>query len=163
MNRWSKTTFLADEIGLLVRHFGIERVRRALAKVSIEDDIRLRLANRKQAPSGQEPTHKNGAKALELIREIDPEKYHLLNEFLSHLKRRAVLPESQDIRYFAQMVGLKEITGKSREDMVSKLIHFLVDQPIEKLRIGIKNAANISEQQRMMGFSILTDKLLGKS
>jgi hypothetical protein len=98
-----------------------------------------------------------------LIRESNPDKYALLREFLHRLKDRRVLPESQDIRFFAQMIGLKEITGKSREEMLSKLMYFLVELPIEKLRTSIKGAADISEQQRNMGFSILTDKLLGKS
>jgi hypothetical protein len=85
-----------------------------------------------------------------------------LSGFIVHLKGRQVLPESQDIRHFAQIIGLKEISGKSREDMISKLIPFLMEQPLEKLRSDVESANNISEQQRQMGFSLLTDKLLGK-
>jgi hypothetical protein len=108
------------------------------------------------------PISANGNSAIEPIRGTQPEKHHLLNEFLIRLKSRQVLPESQDIRYFAQMVGLKDISGKSREDMLPKLIRFLVEQPIEKLRTDVEKASNISEQQRQMGFSLLADKLLGK-
>jgi len=86
----------------------------------------------------------------------------LLSEFLGHLKNREILPESQDIRLFAQLIGLKDIGGKSRRDMIPALMRFLLEQPTERLRIDLQNAANISEQQRQQGFSVLTDKLLGE-
>jgi len=162
MSRSSRSLLLAEEIDLLVRHFGIQRVRGALAKVSIEDDEKLRVATRKDAPRGQTPIRGNGVNAIASIREIHPEKHRLLSEFLIRLRDRQVLPQSQDIRHFAQIIGLKEISGKSRKDMVPKLMRFLIEQPIEKLRIDIEGATNISERQRQMGFSVLTDKLLGK-
>ncbi|MGH9431392.1 MAG: hypothetical protein ACRD3T_07600 [Terriglobia bacterium] len=163
MSHWYKSAFLEEEIDLLVKHFGIERVRRALAKVSIEVDEKPRVVSREGAPRGKRPIRANGANALESIRQAHPEKHRLLSDFLLRLKDRDILPESQDIRYFAQMIGLKEINGKSREDMLPKLIRFLMEEPIEKLRVDVEGAANISEQQRKMGFSVLTDKLLGKS
>ncbi len=75
---------------------------------------------------------------------------------------RQVLPESQDIRHFSQLIGLKEISGKSRKEMVPKLMRFMMDQPIDKLRPAIQKANDISEEQRRMGFSVLTEKLLDK-
>jgi hypothetical protein len=100
--------------------------------------------------------------ALELIRQGNPEKHRLLAEFLNDLKDRKVLPESQDVRHFAQIIGLKDISGKSRKDMIPTLMHFLMEQPIERLRIDLQRASNISEHQRQQGFSVLTDKLLGE-
>ena len=38
MSHSSKSSFLDEAIGLLVQHFGVERVRAALAKVAIGDD-----------------------------------------------------------------------------------------------------------------------------
>ena len=102
-------------------------------------------------------------KVHESIREVHPEKYRLLSEFHLRLKARDILPEAQDIRYFAQIIGIKGISGKSREDLIPKLIRFLSELPLEKLRTNIASAANISEKQRQLGFSVLTDKLLGKS
>ncbi len=84
----------------------------------------------------------------------------MLSEFLQRLKARQILPESQDIRFFAQQVGLKEIGGKSRKDVVPKLMYFLIEQPVERLRIDLQTAGNISEEQRQMGFSVLTDSYL---
>src|SRR5271166_5729358 len=98
--------------------------------------------------------------ALGSIRESDPDKYILLSEFLSHLKDRTILPESQDIRYFAQLIGLKEIKGRSRKEMFATLLRFLISLPTERLRTDIQGADKISEQQRRRGFSVLTDKLL---
>ncbi len=163
MSRPSRSLLLAEEIDLLVRHFGIRRVRAVVAKVSGADEEKPRVATRKDAPRRKGPIRPNGTNVVESIREIDPEKYRLLSEFHRRLKDRQILPESQDIRYFAQIIGLKEISGKSREDMVIKLMGFLTDQPIEKLRVNIEDASGISEHQRQMGFSVLTEMLLGKS
>lgn len=163
MSRPVRQSLLYEEIDLLVKHFGIKRVRDAVAKVSPEGDTGTRAPTRGSASRRQRPISVNGNSAIEPIRETQPEKHRLLSDFLLRLKGRQVLPESQDIRHFAQVIGLKEISGKSREDMLPKLIRFLVDQPIERLRADIESASNISEQQRQMGFSLLTDKLLGKS
>jgi RNA polymerase-interacting CarD/CdnL/TRCF family regulator len=100
------------------------------------------------------------ASALELIQSSDPEKYRLLKEFHARLQDRKTLPESQDIRQFAQLVGLKEIHGKSRKDMIPTLMRFLLERATDRLRTEIPRADDISEQQRQEGFSILTDKLL---
>lgn len=163
MSHWSKSAFLAEEISLLVKHFGVDQVRRALAKVSVQLDQETHVVSREDVVRGQRPIHLNGTAVLESIRDTYPEKHQLLTDFLRRLRDRSVLPDSQDIRYFAQMIGLKEITGKSREDMIPKLIRFLIHEPIEKVRADIDGAANISEEQRKMGFSVLTDKLFGKS
>jgi hypothetical protein len=163
MSQSSKSLLLADEISLLVRHFGIQQVRAALAKAASQDDGTPRVATRGNLQPRKRSIRTNGGSLLAPIREVDPEKHLLLSEFLLQLRDRHVLPESQDIRHFAQIIGLKEITGRSREEMIPKLMRFLIEQPIEKLRADIRSASNISEEQRQMGFSVLTDKLLGRS
>lgn len=162
MSHSSKSSFLEEAIGLLVHHFGIKRVRAALAKVAAGDDDEAQKPPRRAVPRDQKPTRPSVVNTLELIRGTDPEKHLLLSEFLGHLKGRKILPESQDIRHFAQLIGLKDIDGKSRKDMIPTLMRFLLEQPIERLRIDLQNANNISEQQRQQGFSVLTDKLLGE-
>jgi hypothetical protein len=163
MSYLSKSLLLAEELSLLVRHFGVQRVQVALAKISRSVGAeKVSVVPRKEAHRSQKTTGTNGTHVLEAIREIHPEKYRLLSDFLLRLKNRQTLPASQDIRYFAQLVGLKEISGKSREDLLPKLIRFLMEQPTDKLQIAIESANNISEEQRKMGFSVLTDKLVGK-
>jgi hypothetical protein len=163
MSQSSKSLLLEEEIGLLVKHFGVQRVRAALTKVSNEGGEEPRELAWRVEPRNQKTVPITIAGTLESIRESDQEKYQLLSEFLRQLKDRQILPESQDIRHFAQIVGLKEISGKSRKDMVPKLMRFLMNLPIERLQTDIQSASTISEQQRQMGFSVLTDKLLGKS
>ena len=163
MNHSTKSTFLEEAIGLLVQHFGIGRVRATLAKVTIGGDEEPKKKPPKSVSRGQKPTRLTVANALELIRESDPEKHRLLSEFRGYLKDRRILPESEDIRHFAQLIGLKEIKAKSREGMIPALMRFLLEQPTEQLRIDLRSADSISEQQRQQGFSILTDKLLGKN
>jgi hypothetical protein len=163
MSQSPKQSLLREQINLLVKHYGIRRVRSAVAKAPTADDEEGRVPTRKDAPRSLRTVRTNGISSIESIREADPEKHRLLSEFLLRLKAREVLPESQDIRHFAQLIGLKEIGGKSREDLLPKLISFLAERPIRKLRDDIEGAANISEQQRQMGFSVLTEKILGRS
>ncbi len=163
MSRPPKFSLLEEEIALLVRRFGIQRVRAALAKFSIEGDDEPHAPPRKTESIDKKPAQRTVVNILELIRRNHPEKYRLLSEFLSRLKDRQILPEAQDIRLFAQLVGLKEIRGKSRTDMIPSLMRFLIEQPYERLRSDLQSAGTISEQQRQRGFSVLADKLIGKS
>jgi hypothetical protein len=154
---------LSDHLALLVKHFGVQRVQAALAKVSKEQ---AREGVRATEPVGsrdnrdQRPLRLTVSSALESIRDSAPEKYSILTEFLGRLVNRQVLPESQDIRHFSQVIGLKEISGKSRKEMVPKLMWFLLEQSVERLKSDLQRADDISEQQRRMGFSVLTDKLI---
>jgi hypothetical protein len=162
MRHSPKSLLLEDEIGLLVRHFGLEQVRAVVAKFSIRGSEEPHALPRNTVRSDRKPGRPTIVNALELVRGSDPEKYRLLSEFLTRLRDREILPESQDIRHFAQLVGLKDIQGKSRKDMIPTLMRFLLQRSTESLRVGILRADNISQQQRQEGFSVLTDKLLGK-
>jgi hypothetical protein len=161
VSRSSRPPLLEDVIALLVQHFGASRVWAAMDKVTIGDDSRSERPVRASTHRSATPRRPTVAQALELCRGRDPEKHRLLGEFYTSLKNRRVLPDAQDIRHFAQRVGLKDIGGKSRRDMVPTLMCFLLEQPTEWLRGQVESATNISEQQRGRGFSVLTDKLLG--
>jgi hypothetical protein len=163
MTKLSKVSFLEEEIALLVRHFGIARTRAALRKVSKGMDEEPMKPSRTSTSRDVASIRPTIVSALEVVRGSDPEKHRMLNEFLGQLKERTILPESQDIRHFAQLIGLKSVTGKSRKDMIPSLMRFLLEQPKERLRTDLRRADNISEQQRQKGFSLLTDKLLGKN
>ena len=163
MTRKSRQSLVDEQIGLLVKHFGVDRVRAALAKAS---DGAV-TASEGQPRSGSSRPDRQASPTvtsmLEQLRQKDEEKYRLLAGFYTQLKDRTVLPESQDIRHFAQLIGLKEISGKSRKDMVPRLMRFLFEQATERLQIDIATAPNVSEQQRQKGFSVITDKLLGEN
>src|SRR5258708_33617627 len=103
MSRLSKSLLLEEQIDLLVKHFGLKRVRAALTRIiSTEGDEQMPTRN--SLPPSQRPIRTNVPEGLESIRESAPEKYLLLTDFLIRLKNRHILPESQDIRHFAQLV-----------------------------------------------------------
>ena len=112
MSTSSRQSLLTEQISVPVRHFGIECVRKAVAKVPHEDGEELRRPARKNGARSQGRIRPNGtSNIIESVRETNPEKHRLLSEFLQRLKGRQVLPESQDIRHFAQIIGLKEMSG----------------------------------------------------
>lgn len=161
MNRKSTLSFLENAVELLVQHFGVDLVRAVLAKVS---NGAVAVSEGQASRRSSKPGHQANpsvTSTLEQLRQKDEEKHRLLTDFYTHLKDRKVLPESQDIRHFSQLIGLKEIGGKSRKDMIPRLMRFLLEQPTKRLQVDIKTAENVSEQQRQQGFSVLTDKLLG--
>ena len=160
MTRESQQSLVDEQVGVLVKHFGVARVRAALVKASnggaSEGQVRTDSTKRRRQTS---PTVTS---MLEQVQRDNEAKYYLLNSFYTRLKDRMVLPESQDIRHFALLIGLKDIKAKSRKDMVPKLMRFLIDQPTERLQVHIEKAPKVSEQQRQKGFSVITDKLLGE-
>jgi hypothetical protein len=161
MSQKSTPSFVDEAVGLLVQHFGADRVQIALSKVA-NGAVKLpQNQHRRPSSRSSRPTRPSVASTLEQMRSIDERKYQLLADFFTRLNDRRVLADSQDIRQFAQLIGLKEIGGKSRKDMVISLMRFLLEQPAERLRVEIEMAASISEEQRQEGFSVLTDKLLG--
>ena len=98
--------------------------------------------------------------ALAELEKTDNEKYRLLSKFKPDLNERKVLRDSQDIYQFAQLIGLKDIKGRARRDMISPLMDYLITLPLERLRPELQNAKTISEDVRQQGFSLLTNKLL---
>lgn len=155
------TQFLEEEVRLLVQHFGVDEVWAALSKAS---NGRVAMPERLFRPASSraiQPAIPTVASILERLRGVDETKHRLLTDFHSQLKDKKVLPESQDIRQFAHWVGLKEISGRSRKDLIPPLMRFLAEQPTERLPANLARAATVSEQHRQQGFSVLTDKLLG--
>lgn len=162
MSGASRPSLLEEEIRLLVKFFGVERVQAALSKAVADRTVETPNRQSRRQPADPNRQAKSSiTSTLEQIRPLDGEKHRLLVDFYIQLKDRKILTESQDIRYFAQNIGLKEITGKSRKDMIPNLMRHLVEQPTSRLRSDIETASSISEQQRQQGFSVLTDKLMG--
>ena len=163
MNQKRSSTFLEDAISLLIEHFGVDQVATALTKVSKQYKTPNKQLNSSSSKIGNKKK-KNILSELSQIQEHDKKKHHILNNFYEDLKNKRVLPESQDILQFAQIIGLKEIDGRSRKVLVPKLMRFLLELPMEQLDANLKKAGEISEEDRQKGFSVLTDKLLsGKS
>ena len=160
MNSKAAMLHLEETVELLVQHFGVERVRAALSKHS---------PSAKQKASGRtlrlssKPDQRNNTSikgALEELSRRDEEKHRMLSGFFIRLKNKQVLPEAQDIHHFAHLIGLKEVGGRSRKEMVPKLMRLLIERATDILKVDIARAEGISEQQRRQGYSILTDKLM---
>lgn len=158
MSGFSRTRYLEEQLRLLVNQFGCDKVQRAFAKIR-PDDNNVR----------KEPPRNNGVKhhsrsdlrsLMETLRARDSVRHELLSDFRKKLEARIILPESQDLLLFAQVVGLKELPGKARRDMIPRLLAFLTTVSNEKLDQAFERAKDISADQRSKGFSVLTDKLL---
>src|SRR5438876_1230609 len=107
MSRKSTSSFLEEAVRLLVQYFGVDRVRAALAKVP-NGAVDASDGQPRRRPS--KPDHQANPSVtttLEQLRQKDEEKHRLLTDFYTQLKDRKVLPEPQDIRHFAQIIGLK--------------------------------------------------------
>ncbi len=161
MKKPSKSMLLEETLELLVRHFGPDSTRRALSNI-VGDTQKVTQITQRTRVVSKPKMQPSISDALEQIGTVDPVKYHVISEFYLALNEREVLPESQDIRHFAQAVGLKQIGGKSRRDLIPPLMRFLIPIPTDRLRGYVQIAGDISERQRRQGFSVLTDKLLGK-
>ena len=162
MSRQSASLYLENTVGLLVEHFGVGRVRAALDKVATRGVTDSKAQTRRRSSKPDRQASLSVATMMEQLRQEDQEKHRLLTAFFKRLTDKVVLPESQDMRHFAQIIGLKDIDAKSRKDMLPRLMRFLLEQPTERLKVDIEAAANVSEQQRKQGFSVLADKLLPK-
>lgn len=104
-------------------------------------------------------THFGSQNVRAALARVTPDD-HRSSNFLSDLRERRVLATPDDIRHFANAVGVKAIPGRSRRDMIPNLIDFLVTLPVARLRDALESAAGISEESRQRGYSVLTDKLL---
>ncbi len=107
MTRKSRQSVLDDMIGLLIKHFGLDRVQASLAKAS-SDAVRASEGQPRSGSSRPDlQANPTVTSMLEQLRQEDEEKYRLLAGFYTKLKDKTVLHESQDIRHFAQLIGLK--------------------------------------------------------
>jgi hypothetical protein len=159
MTRSPKSSFLDEQLTLLLRHFGAAKTRAAFERAlknnpELSNELLLAVVRNGRAK------FRSDVVTLAELEKTDKAKYRLLSKFKADLNERKVLRESQDIYQFAQSIGLKGIKGWVRRDMISPLIDYLITLPLERLRPELKSATTISEDVRQQGFSLLTDKLL---
>jgi hypothetical protein len=162
MTQLSKPTYLNDTIALLIKHFGGDKVRAAIKRELGEGDPKGGETKKKVDSRHENQNRPTIPSVLAELRQTEPEKYELLSNFFEKLKNEEVLRDSQDIRNFTQLFGFKQIEGKSRRDLLQNLMHLLLTIPIEQLRLSIRSADGISHDERRRGFSVLTDKLIGR-
>jgi hypothetical protein len=91
------------------------------------------------------------------IRESDPRRADLLRDFHMSLLARDILPTSQDLRFFAGRVGVKDIPAfHKREQGINYIMRELADLPYERLVEVLSQAADVrrdlgEEYERWVG------------
>jgi hypothetical protein len=158
MRSKSHDNIVAEILRTLVRHYGVASVRVALDRLSNGQTLTANENVTRQKRGKRKPAI---LEMLAPLRSTSPERFDLLTDFYGDLMAGKILPEVQDIRQFAQLIGLKELDGQSRRELIPKLLMFLMNQHRDQLKADIEIAGSISDQQRKLGYSILTDKLLG--
>jgi hypothetical protein len=161
MKHSSKQSFLDEQLALLLNYYGHAKMRDAFER-ALGRDVEHSDAHPAKVISRAKTRPQLYLSELATLQRTDKAKHRLLSNFKSDLLQRKLLPETRDIYQFAQLVGIKELKGKSRREMIPSLMDYLVTLPIDQLRPAVKNAPTISEAVRQQGFSLLTDKLLSE-
>jgi hypothetical protein len=152
--------FLRESLLLLVRLCGLDAVRSALSALDDQAaQIDATAGAAKQVPSPTVP-RTWVPRAVATLQETEPDKYAVLRAFFSTVESGELLPESEDVRRFAESLGLKQVHGTKRRELIAKLADPMVLLTVERIRELVDQAKKISAQERNKGYSILTDKLL---
>ena len=85
------------------------------------------------APRGQ-PDRLRESRAVQALKERDPDRHRLLAEFEVLLRRNEVLPRTRDLSDFARDLDIDVGQRARRQDVISKLMARLVELPIESAR-----------------------------
>jgi hypothetical protein len=79
-------------------------------------------------------TDERHSRAVMALVDKDPEKFKILSEFESLMRKKIVLTELNDIRKLAERLSKTFPPIKSREEAISKLINYIVQLPIEDIQ-----------------------------
>lgn len=162
MKSAKKPNLLEESLSLLIRHFGEEKVFAALKRVSSPDLLEQSPNTKKPSPQKKNIYPLTTTELLEELKGSDVKKYETLTDFYRQLTKKYILPETQDIKIFVEQMGIKQIRGKSRREMITNLMEILLNLPSNELQQLAESAGKISEHQRSQGFSLLADKIIGQ-
>ncbi len=90
------------------------------------------------APRQQPPGVRRSLKQLQ---DREPERARLLENLWHGLQTRELLPQMPSLRYFAEVVGLKELRATKREQAVNQLMRHLMILDIGVLQAAIRQMA----------------------
>ncbi len=104
------------------------------------------------------------SKAVLMLAHKDPDKFYVLSEFDSLLRKSGVLPHVDDIKKLGQRLSKSFAPRNSRRESISKLMTLLAARPLDEIREVVKatlSTARIGEEdndyQRLAQF-IITGK-----
>lgn len=161
MKQITAETYLAEALMALVRFYGIDRLKQELDTISKQCEQFPAPTNQQiNINTARPPKQKSLPKVITEISEREPEKGKLLENFFQKIVSASLLPEAEDVRRFADLVGIKKLKGKSRNELITKLANELVPLDLRRLENLLPQADGISSAQRREGYSILTDTLM---
>jgi hypothetical protein len=164
LKRMRLDEYVREALVLLVRLCGIDAVRDALSEIERPhdpSDTALQGKGR-EATGGPTPNAPRSwvPRAIVPLEQAEPQKFEMLKSFFTMVESGDLLPEAEDVRRFAENLGLKELRGSKRRELISKLGDPMSALSIERIQQLVGQAKGISANERRKGYSILTDKLL---
>jgi hypothetical protein len=154
MNKRSRQAVL--RIQLLVEEFSPQELSEALAFLGGQpaEDLLQFLDRMKASTAGGSSSPKTPrgkgtkpSRALDAIRESDPEKYELLRTFEEQMWHGERLRSLHDVRTFGQTLDKDFDPGKSRQEGIGRLIKKLVEMKLEDLREIIRRVPVSSAEE----------------
>ncbi|NMB74976.1 MAG: hypothetical protein GYA21_07585 [Myxococcales bacterium] len=136
----------ALEIRLLLEEYTADELNEALALIGgqTEEDLGAFLKRVAATSSEERPQRRRGSpstrgetKALQLLKETDPEKYLILSELEQKIRAGAVLPTLDDIKSYGNVLWKDYRPAKSRKDALVQLISMLSKLDMTALRAAI--------------------------
>lgn len=140
-----KVSLIALRIAAIIEEFqekDILRAIRLLEEQGSSSSLLTYLAgSKKQTNTRPKTTRKNGksieeqrSKAVLELEYKDPEKFQVLSEFDSLLRKSLVLPEVEDIKRLGERLSKNFSARSSRRESISKLMLLLADKSMDQIR-----------------------------
>nr|VFK10174.1 MAG: hypothetical protein BECKLPF1236B_GA0070989_101226 [Candidatus Kentron sp. LPFa] len=130
----------ALELMLLQEKFTRKELDEAFALVSKDGNatlIRLLSAPPTKQPARREANKQTGnglSKAVQELKETDPERYELLTAFEEKLRQETILPTLNGIRRVGTSFSKEFQAGKSRKEAIPRLMAMLAAVPFDTLQ-----------------------------
>lgn len=77
---------------------------------------------------------KSSTKGLSRLKNVEPEKYEIIQSFIAEFKAGRILPSLKEVNRFVAENNLPEIKAESRSRVISPLAHSLLELSPEDLR-----------------------------
>src|SRR5947209_14113796 len=95
---------------------------------------RKQLGTKRAQRRKHKPIEDQRSKAVLELEHKDPEKFLVLSEFDSLLRRSSVLPEVDDIKRLGERLSKNFAPKNSRRESISRLMALLADRPLNEIR-----------------------------
>lgn len=149
----ARDEYVKQALRALVAFVGLDAVKTALADI---EGAAARSTTRRSDRPAAVPL----PKAIVDLQQNDPERFAILRPFFERIGAGELLRQSEDVRRFAEELGVKQLSSKRRRDLVAQITPTLATFPIHELAALLHRAESISEEERVQGYSVLTDRIL---